>query len=181
MIDLTKKSLPNTVRVNGRDFSIYTDYRVWMRFENDVKHMNGLIDIAYLFKNDMPIECDVRELFTFSRPESELPRQTGKSSVNVLDYEIDSDYIYAAFLEQYGIDLVDVEQLHWHKFLALLRGLNGTKLNEIMGYRCYEKDDKPYEEKMNECRFAWEIEPPMTDEEKERLDEFSDLFTREDS
>ena len=32
MIDLTEKSLPNTIQVQGRDFSIHTDFRIWMRF-----------------------------------------------------------------------------------------------------------------------------------------------------
>lgn len=33
MIDLTKKALPNTITVDGRAYSIYTDFRVWMQFE----------------------------------------------------------------------------------------------------------------------------------------------------
>lgn len=179
MIDLTKKSLPNTVNVGGRDFSIYTDFRLWMRFEIEVNHMKQTdkIDISYLFKNDMPNQCDLRELYAFARPVSALPRQTGHSSGIILDYAIDSDYIYAAFLGQYGIDLCDVKEFHWHKFIALLKGLTDkTKLSEIMGYRCYEKDTKSYEERMNECRYAWEIEPPMTDIEKEELDEFNKAF-----
>ena len=178
MMDLTKRALPNTVMVGGRAYSIYTDYRVWMRFEIAVRKMRhgDTIDISYLFKNDMSAYCDLTELFTFSRPVSPLPRPISHSNVIVLDYELDSDLIYAAFLGQYGIDLCDVKELHWHKFLALLNGLNdSTKLREVMGYRCYEKsDDKkdPYEE----LRCAWEIEPPMSEEEQAKLEEFSNLF-----
>lgn len=53
-----------------------------------------------------------------------------------LYYEYDGDYIYAAFMQNYKIDLMETG-LHWHKFLALLKGLSGTMLNEIMGYRAY--------------------------------------------
>lgn len=178
MMDLTKRALPNTVMVGGRAYSIYTDFRVWMRFEIAVSKMKRgeNIDISYLFKNDMPAYCDLTELFAFSRPEAPLPRPIHHSNAIVLDYELDSDLIYAAFLGQYGIDLFEVKELHWHKFLALLNGLNdSTKLREVMGYRCYEKsDDKkdPYEE----LRRAWEIGLPMSEEEQAELEEFSNLF-----
>lgn len=177
MMDLTRKALPNTVMVGGRAYSIYTDFRLWMRFEIAVSKLKRgeTIDIAYLFKNEHPVYCDIRELFAFSRPESPLPRPISHSSVIALDYELDADLIYAAFLGQYGIDLVEVKELHWHKFLALLNGLNeSTKLREVMGYRCYEKSEEkkdPYEE----LRRAWEIER-ISEEEQAELDEFSDLF-----
>ena len=54
MLDLTKKSLPNTIRVKGKDFSIYTDFRVWMKFmiEANKALLNGKgFDVAFLFKN----------------------------------------------------------------------------------------------------------------------------------
>lgn len=178
MIDLTKKSLPNTVNVGGRDYSIYTDFRLWMKFEIAVSRMkrNDKIEIGYLFKNDKPVYCNLAELFVFSRPYSPLPRQLSNMDVEVLDYELDSDLIYAAFLGQYGIDLFKVQELHWHKFLALLKGMNeSTKLREVMGFRCYEKNDNrkdPYEE----LRRAWEIEKNLADEEQAELDEFNELF-----
>ena len=181
MIDLTKKSLPNTVSVGGRDYSIYTDFRVWMRFEIAVNKMKceDKIDVGYLFKNDKPVYCDLRELFAFSKPFSPLPRPLHHSDVITLDYELDSDLIYAAFLGQYGIDFCEVKELHWHKFLALLKGLNdSTRLREIMGYRCYEKSDSkkdPYEE----MRRAWEIEY-ISEEDQSELDEFSRMFDCEE-
>lgn len=178
MMDLTKKALPNTVMVGGRAYSIYTDFRLWMKFEITVNklHRGETMDISYLFKNDMPVYCDLTELLAFSRPQSPLPRPISHSNVIALDYELDAGLIYAAFLGQYGIDLCEVEELHWHKFLALLSGLNeSTKLREVMGYRCYEKtDDKkdPYEE----LRRAWEINAPISEEEQADLDDFNKMF-----
>ena len=54
-MDLTKKDLPNVVWIKGRPFSIYTDFRVWMRFEIETgKIREGeSLDISYLFKNEM--------------------------------------------------------------------------------------------------------------------------------
>lgn len=183
MIDLTIKSLPNTVCVNGRDYSIYTDYRLWMRFEIAVSKMkpSDRIDVSYLFKNDHPVQCDIRELFKFSRPKNILPRLLRSSSEIVLDYEIDSDLIYSAFLGQYGIDLIDVSELHWHKFQALLRGLNNTtRLLEVMQARAYEKvTDKSYDPH-EEMKLAWRIEGAVSEQDQEELDEFNDLFTRKE-
>ena len=178
MIDLTKRTLPNTINVGGVLFSINTDYRIWLRFENSLKnlHKGDSLDLRYLFKNDYPVINDISGLLEFSRPKNILPRPIKSSDVIPLDYEIDSDLIYSAFLGQYGIDLVDIEELHWHKFLALLNGLNDSqKLSEVMGYRCYEKPNEK-EDIYEKLKYAWEIEPPLTNEQQAELDEFNKLF-----
>jgi hypothetical protein len=182
VIDLTKpNALPDTITVDGREFKVYTDFRVWIRFEISLTKMRRgeLLPVEYLFPGDMPNYCDINSLLEFSRPKNELPRQIfGNSDVIVLDYELDSDLIYSAFLGQYSIDLVEVEHLHWHKFLALLSGLNdSTRLREVMGYRCYEKSTEKEEVWREKLRRAWEIDR-MSAEEREELDEFSRLFTK---
>ena len=134
MIDLTAKSLPNTVCVNGRDYSIYTDFRKWMKFEIAVARLRGNEKI---------------------------------------------DLIYSAFLGQYGIDLLDVKELHWHKFLALIYGVNNsTKLLEVMQVRAYRKNtDKDYDA-YEELKQVWRIEPQISEAEQMELDKFNDLFTQ---
>lgn len=179
MIDLTARSLPNTVRVGGKDFSINTDFRVWMRFEIELSKMKPgeYIDVRPLFMDEFPQYCSIPELLEFSRPHNELPRPISHSNVIVYDYELDSDLIFAAFLGQYGIDLTTVEELHWHKFLALFNGLNdSTKMKEVMQYRCYEnrttdKDRDIYAD----LRMAWEI-VRYTPEEQQEIDKFNSYF-----
>lgn len=177
MIDLTKKALPNTVEVGGKAYSIYTDFRIWLRFEIEVGKLKSgeTMDISYLFKNEKPIYCNLRELFVFSRPKEELPRKIKDSDVVVLDYELDADYIYSAFMSQYGIDLLEIEELHWHKFLALFKGLKDDEMIcKIMSYRCYEKSDGK-QDVYEELRRSWEIER-ISEEEQEELDKFSKYF-----
>ena len=181
MIDLTNKGLPNVIEINGKPFSIYTDFRVWMRFEISVVHLkleggNGL-DVGYLFKNERPTFFDISDLFVFSRPKNVLPREIGHGSdVIALDYEIDSDLIYSAFLGQYGIDLIDIEELHWHKFLALLRGLNdSTLLRQVMQYRCYEKTSRKDVDPYEKLRDMWSIEY-ITKEEQDEIDQVNAMF-----
>ncbi len=176
MIDLTKKSLPNTIRVDGRDFSIYTDFRKWIKFENEVMRMKSTdrIDVSYLFKNEMPTSINLNDLFAFSRPQSELPRARKESNVRAIDYMIDADYIYSAFVGQYGIDLTTVEDLHFHKFIALIKGLNSsTRMYEIMQSRCYEKDTRKNVDIYAEARDAWSLEIEENDED---LEEFNKMF-----
>lgn len=177
MLELTKKrGLPNVVTINGNPYSIYTDFRLWMRFEIEVSKLqkDQSIDVSYLFMNDMPERCDLRELFVFSRPQNELPRSKGHSDVILLDYELDSDYIYAAFMSRYGIDLCEVEELHWHKFLALFNGLKDELICEIMSWRCYEKSDTQTDV-YAELREAWRIDRVSPQEQAAR-DKFSSYF-----
>ena len=185
MIDLTRKSLPNTITVYGRAFSIYTDFRVWLRFEIELtEHRSqNAMPIEYLFKNERPVFCPITSLLEFARPKRELPRaiRGGASDTRVLDFRIDSDLIYAAFLQQYGIDLIDIPELHWHKFLALLYGLKDTKLDEIMGYRCYEKQTNSKIDPYEELREAWALDQILTPEEEEELAAFNKMAGGGDS
>ncbi|MGG4039894.1 Gp15 family bacteriophage protein [Heyndrickxia ginsengihumi] len=53
------------------------------------------------------------------------------------DLEQDAEYIYASFLQDYNIDLFEMQGvLHWNKFLALLGGLSEkTKFVEVVNIR----------------------------------------------
>ncbi|MFA9381858.1 MAG: Gp15 family bacteriophage protein, partial [Acetanaerobacterium sp.] len=63
-------------------------------------------------------------------------KQTGNYQ-KVVDFEQDARYIYASFLMDYGIDLVDQRgKLDWRKFFALFQGLSDkTKIREVMSIR----------------------------------------------
>ena len=66
--------------------------------------------------------------------------QIRKSALPVLDFEEDGDYIYASFMQDYGIDLIDQQgRLPWKKFIYLFNGLSsGTKIKQVMQIRCME-------------------------------------------
>ena len=61
----------------------------------------------------------------------------------------DSEYIYAGFMQAYGIDLIDQQgKLHWKKFNALLVGLpSDTRFAEILKIRAWEPSGESAKEK----------------------------------
>lgn len=71
----------------------------------------------------------------------QLPKKpTRQAGIKVIDFDLDSDYIYASFLQAYGIDLTSrIGRLHWKDFTALFGGLpEGTKIKEVMKIRSAE-------------------------------------------
>lgn len=62
--------------------------------------------------------------------------QIGQQKI-LFDFEEDGEYIYASFMQAYGIDLIDQQgKLPWNRFMALFQGLpSGTKIKEIMRIR----------------------------------------------
>ena len=61
----------------------------------------------------------------------------GKKSVQTVDFRYDSGYIYAAFMQTYGIDLYEcADTLQWCKFMSLFEALpDNTAISQIMGIR----------------------------------------------
>lgn len=87
------------------------------------------------------------------------------------DIRYDGDYIYASFLQAYGIDLFDVQgQLHWKKFNALLSGLpEGTKLMEVIKIRKWKPqkgDSSEYKEEMRRLQKDYALPNEIVEEEE---------------
>lgn len=187
MIDLSKVELTAGIMVDGEFFPIKTDFRQWLGFSSLLENENSkLYEADYLYVDKKPADRKkgFEKLFEFYNPPQILPRPSGNEThTKVLDYFIDADLIYAAFMEVYKIDLLQTDskgkiiELHWHKFLALLNGLHGTKLNDVMGYRCYNQNDKTeYKEQMIQLKRQWELPSKQTEEDEKALEEFNKLF-----
>ena len=63
--------------------------------------------------------------------------QIKKNPLPVLDFREDGEYIYASFMQDYHIDLIDEQgRLPWKKFLYLFNGLSSdTKIKQVMQIR----------------------------------------------
>ena len=175
MIALNKKdrSRQDRVWIDGQDYLIHTEFYHWIAFGKKFENMHregiekfSLCDLDYLYKvitldgvnYGIPENklAGYEELCKFYNNEQPLPRPIGKTNIIGIDWLIDSEYIYSAFLQQYGIDLIKTD-LHWHDFLSLFNGLRETKLNDIMSSRFYT-NTKSKKDPMEESRKAWELE-----------------------
>ena len=69
-------------------------------------------------------------------------RQTKQSELTetAYDFEEDSGYIIAAFIQQYGIDLT-VTDMHWFKFLALFKALTDNAFTKLQELRTLDTKD----------------------------------------
>ena len=173
MFTLQKAKLPQAVEVGGSFYKIHTNYKYFLRLGEILKQKKaGLADFDFMYIDAIPPSRleGIRALVEFMNPPRELPRMREQNSERVLDYEIDAPYIYAAFMEQYGIDLIET-RLHWYKFVALLHGLHDTELNRIITARLYKPSGKnsEYEKTQQKQYEAWKL---PDDEPDEALDEF---------
>lgn len=151
MIDLRRDHLPDSFVVDGERYPIDTSFRTWLKIEE-----SGRVD-ASIFTGDVP-QGEWRECAEeFRESKNPCPHGVSDSGPKVLDLIKDGDYIVASFQQAYGIDLTSCD-MHWHRFLALLRGLpKDTKLSEIIGYRGWKKDRRKEDAIFGELRKQWSL------------------------
>lgn len=151
--NLLTDALPLTLEVGGEAFAINTDFRAGIQFDA-VIHAKGMDDGARIFKalallyGEEGIPRDIVPAYEAmlwfircgeeSKSDAKQRQGTGPpvEAKRMIDYALDGKYIYAAFLDQYGIDLTEIAHLHWWKFRALFTGLRDDhEITRIMGYR----------------------------------------------
>lgn len=173
--------VPTTVNIEDEDYEINSDFRTSILFEllmqdDDLGDKDKIIQALELYYPTIPSNLTeaVEKILWFYRCNKEVKESKGKvtekSSTQIYSFEYDDDYIYSAFLNQYGIDLQDVEYLHWWKFKAMFKALKeDNMIVKIMGYRSMDiskikdKEQKEYYTKMKKL---YEIPKPKNEIEK---------------
>ena len=175
----TKAALPSCIEAGGILYEIHTDFRFALILLEKLRGKFELEDADFMYAGEAPPDraAGFKALAEWLNPRRELPRPARIEGGDIMvDYELDAPLIYAAFFEMYGLDLFDEKlRLHWHKFLALLGGLHGTKLNEVMQYRSYKPrkgEPAEYRREMLRLKEMWRIEERLTEAEQKKLDEF---------
>lgn len=181
----TKAALPSCIEVGDALYEIHTDFRFALVLIGKLRGLKSLEEADFMYVDAVPPSraAGFSALLEWLNPPRELPRPARAADADILlDYELDAPLIYAAFYEMYGIDLFDEGlRLHWHKFLALLAGLHGTKLNEVQGYRAYKPrkgEPAEYRREMLRLKEMWRIEEKLTKEEQEKLSAFQSKLKR---
>lgn len=175
MIDLRNNGLPDCLEVDGELFDIHTGFRTWLKIGDMLGKRNvPWLEIAALvFKEPVvPVGTEwTRAVIGFYASEVATPKGSKRGGARAVDYVLDGDYIVAAFQQAYGIDLTDQAlEMHWHRFLALFRGLpEDTTMSRIMGYRAWKPSKKKHEAVMQELKRSWSLPERAEDaEEAER-------------
>lgn len=182
--------LPDTVMVGGEEYEIRTDFRISMLFE--LLMQDGSVEPADKTKQALELyypvipgnykEAVEALLWFYKCGKADNPQKqkinARKSKTRVYSFEHDDDYIYAAFMTQYGIDLQDVEDLHWWKFRAMFNSLtNQCEFVKIMEYRSIDlKDDMPKEQKSFYRKMKRIYALPSMDDEDERTNAIADAL-----
>ncbi len=184
-------TLPETVKVDGKDFFIDTDYRTVIIYEkilNDcsLDNKTKLIDIINLFfTEERPhnskealekiiefYSCGVKKDNDKNKRKKE-PQKNGQITLKpklIYDFEYDAPYIFGAFYSQYHIDLNEIEYLHWWKFQALFKSLNSdNKIVEIMSIRATDLgkiENSKEKQRIARLQSVYAIPESLTFEEK---------------
>lgn len=178
MIDLRYKDLPQAIEVNGKSFLINTDFRDWIKVGELFKQDATLDEYLFLFKKDIPTDpAFIQAVQQFFYNPNATPKNNGESGDPILDYVLDGEYIYGAFMQAYHIDLMDIKYMHWHKFKALILCLpNNTMLKEIMNLRSWKKDSIDYETQCRRSREIWSLPRATSEQDEELILEINELF-----
>ena len=105
MINLLYEKYPTELVIDNVGYPIVTDFRNWIDF----------------FAEEL-----------YSKPK----QNNRKSSIKqILSYLYDSPYVLGAFLQIYGINLRNIDYMHWYEFRTLLDALpEDTPLKKRMSY-----------------------------------------------
>ena len=171
-------TLPENVVIGRRTYKINFDFRAVLGM-TAILARDDLMDDARIYlalkcvMKHPPKRDGARVLAAIRR----LLFQQGKppDGKRVTDFDQDADYIRAAFMQAYGINLWR-DKLHWLEFTALLAGLpEGSRYAEILSIR---SRPIPSPTKYNKEERDWLIKAKMRCalefDEKEAAQNYSD-------
>ena len=182
MLWLTKNELPKTIEIDSIVYSIDTDFRAWIRFEevmSDDRIKNNLkliiaSDFVGLDENAFNIHSQediMSALFSFYHMYKPiLKASTSQNEATSYKYSSDIGYVYSAFLQQYGINILTAK-LHWFEYKSLFDSLtDATKFIQIVGYRTQDTSKMEKEQKIeaDKLKKLYQITDEDYEEEEER-------------
>ncbi len=147
----TIQRICDSVEIDGCMYKINTDFRVWIEIEHLFlkksksfgEKLAKILALAYPVLPPDPMGAVMGVLWFYSAgEETKKEMQIEKTKGEPLyDLKEDFDYVWGAFLSEFGIDLSETS-LHWWKFRALLCCLSDEcRFSKIVGYRSMDTSD----------------------------------------
>lgn len=155
--------LQDVVNINGKDYKLNLAFDTVLRLidllaDEDFNDVEKIVIALKMLTDetfDMPFDKQEEILYEIfknfidvgssSAPATDikgnpLPTEVVSGGKKTYDIKQDAKYIYASFMQDYGIDLFEQQgKMHWHKFSALLEGLSeDTKFKKVIEIRTME-------------------------------------------
>ena len=182
---VTFDNLPESACIDGVEYPIGYGYRSMMAaeiemFRKDVSDEQKILNALNLFfLNNIPPDMDkaVEYMLWFHRCGE--PHRTGKAARRKTKrgycFSKDAPLIYAAFRQQYGINLRETKNadLHWWEFSAMFESLDeNTRMAKVMYWRTCDtkgmgKEQKSFIKRMRDL-YALD-EPDSTMDSRTKL------------
>lgn len=183
--------MPKEVLIGGFNKEINTDFRCSIQFENLIKEydleneeeaIKFYEDAIKLYYGNIPNKLKaeaVEKMMWFYRCGKDINTEEveGTQKEKIIDYNYDANKIYAAFKDQYSIDIQEIEYLHWWKFKALIEGFKeDNEINKVMSIRATDITKVPKEQKEYYSKLKRLVKIPLPVEEVEEDNEISALL-----
>lgn len=144
---------PESIVVSDVEYPVETDFRAWIRFQG-ILLADGTNDDKAAKICDLMVEMGLPQtkesldaMLQFYAGASTENNTGGGKNVWAYDFEKDSEYIFSAFLDSYGIDLTTAK-LHWWRFKALFKSLpEDCQMCKIMMYRTIDLKKVPKDQR----------------------------------
>ena len=176
------KNISDFVEVKGEKYKINTDFKVWIEIEHLLfdksksyeRRLAEILILAYPILPPDPLEAINGVLWFYTG--GEVKTEGGEDNIlPSYDLSEDFDYVWGAFLGEFGIDITE-KYLHWWKFRTLLLCLGDeSRFSKIVGYRTMDissikdKNMKRFYEKMKR-KFSLKIwDDPLLKEKQTAL------------
>lgn len=134
---------PESVEIDGEQFPINSDFRIFVSLETEVQS-DSEPDVATMlyrfYKGEIPrnVEAAVDRMIWFYKsyqPDAEGEQEGSRRRGKWYDFTQDADVLLTSFLISYDIDLHKAS-LHWWEFRRLMLNLpHDTPFMERVGYR----------------------------------------------
>lgn len=180
MLAISQEELPTRITADDLEIPVSADFRSWIKADLILKdrqipkEAKLPVICQYIGLDLTNLDVTIPDLwagiFKFYMCEQE-PRGEAVSSSSATAYRFDCDWwlIYAAFIQQYGINLLTAN-LHWFEFRALLDGLTEqTQFIKVVQARLRDTSKLKGEEKAQaeKLKRYWKVPDDSAQEERD--------------
>lgn len=178
---------PTTIEVDGEHLVIKPDFRnvlKIMRMLDDDRIYTGYKDtlICKWFFEGEPPKNGVNlfiEFMTTIDKSNDIGCNRHDKKPPRFDFEFDAEEIYSSFLAEYGIDLFQIDFMHWYRFKILLHNLSAEssfkqkidlRFMDLSGFKGKNLQT------MTEAKEAVQLPIKYTKEELAEIEEFENMW-----